>query len=191
MKEIEPEQFYIVGNNLAIDFVNSVTVDMKVVDFLGWIVAAKLVTVAEAEGLSKNWEKKTIEPVLEFRRILREETVELSAQKLPSEKIVNAINKVLIGGNRSPQLRRLDDGFIKEYKINLSEPEDILVPIAESFADILCYGDVSLLRKCENPTCLLYFYDTTKNHRRRWCSMAVCGNRAKAAKFYEKKKLKE
>jgi predicted RNA-binding Zn ribbon-like protein len=34
----------------------------------------------------------------------------------------------------------------------------------------------------------LYFYDTTKNHTRRWCSMTGCGNRAKAAAFYERKK---
>jgi predicted RNA-binding Zn ribbon-like protein len=35
---------------------------------------------------------------------------------------------------------------------------------------------------------LLHFYDTTKSGTRRWCSMAVCGNRAKAARHYERAK---
>jgi predicted RNA-binding Zn ribbon-like protein len=29
---------------------------------------------------------------------------------------------------------------------------------------------------CKNQACILYFYDTTKNHRRNWCSMGICGN---------------
>ncbi|MEL6323421.1 MAG: CGNR zinc finger domain-containing protein, partial [Pseudomonadota bacterium] len=33
----------------------------------------------------------------------------------------------------------------------------------------------------EGPTCTLYFHDVSKNHKRRWCSMDICGNRAKAA----------
>jgi predicted RNA-binding Zn ribbon-like protein len=39
----------------------------------------------------------------------------------------------------------------------------------------------TLVRKCEGTTCTLWFLDVSKAHARRWCSMAVCGNRAKAA----------
>jgi lactoylglutathione lyase len=46
-----------------------------------------------------------------------------------------------------------------------------LLPVAESAADLLTVRDLSLLRKCENPACVLFFYDTTKNDARRWCSM--------------------
>jgi predicted RNA-binding Zn ribbon-like protein len=65
----------------------------------------------------------------------------------------------------------------------------LLVPIAEAAADLLCAGNFEYLRKCENPACVLLFYDTTKNHRRRWCSMAACGNRAKVAQFYQRQRL--
>ena len=41
--------------------------------------------------------------------------------------------------------------------------------------------DFSLVRKCEGEGCTLWFLDLSKAHARRWCSMAVCGNRAKAA----------
>ena len=43
------------------------------------------------------------------------------------------------------------------------------------------------VRRCAHPNCVLYFYDTSKNGTRRWCSMAVCGNRAKAARHYARK----
>ncbi|WP_406117337.1 CGNR zinc finger domain-containing protein [Streptomyces virginiae] len=36
------------------------------------------------------------------------------------------------------------------------------------------------IRKCANPPCPLHFLDTSRKGQRRWCSMAVCGNRAKA-----------
>jgi len=36
------------------------------------------------------------------------------------------------------------------------------------------------IRRCQNPGCVLWFFDTTRNGTRRWCSMEVCGNRAKA-----------
>jgi predicted RNA-binding Zn ribbon-like protein len=62
----------------------------------------------------------------------------------------------------------------------------LIVPIAEAAADLLCHGDLSLVKKCGNPRCILFFYDTTKNHARRWCSMAGCGNRMKAAAHYRR-----
>ncbi|MDT0266766.1 CGNR zinc finger domain-containing protein [Streptomyces sp. DSM 44915] len=44
--------------------------------------------------------------------------------------------------------------------------------------------DPTRIRGCANDSCLLHFFDTSQNRRRRWCSMALCGNRAKAARHY-------
>jgi predicted RNA-binding Zn ribbon-like protein len=60
-------------------------------------------------------------------------------------------------------------------------PKALLSPIAEAIGDLVCERDFTLVRKCEGPTCTLWFLDVSKGHARRWCSMAVCGNRAKAA----------
>jgi predicted RNA-binding Zn ribbon-like protein len=60
-------------------------------------------------------------------------------------------------------------------------PKMLLLPIAEAMGDLVCAKDFTLVRKCEGPTCTLWFLDVRKAHARRWCSMAVCGNRAKAA----------
>ncbi len=60
-------------------------------------------------------------------------------------------------------------------------PEQLLMPIAEAIGDLVCDADFRLVRHCEGNGCVLMFYDRTKAHGRRWCSMAICGNRAKAA----------
>jgi predicted RNA-binding Zn ribbon-like protein len=60
-------------------------------------------------------------------------------------------------------------------------PEQLLLPLAEAIGDLVCNADFRLIRACEGAACSLTFLDRTKAHARRWCSMAVCGNRAKAA----------
>jgi predicted RNA-binding Zn ribbon-like protein len=64
----------------------------------------------------------------------------------------------------------------------------ILWPIARAAADLLSSSDVVLVRTCSSPACQWFFLDTSKNHRRRWCDMKVCGNRAKVRKFYARKR---
>ncbi|MFF7181511.1 CGNR zinc finger domain-containing protein [Streptomyces sp. NPDC008121] len=44
------------------------------------------------------------------------------------------------------------------------------------------------IRACAHDACILHFYDTSRNGTRRWCSMAICGNRAKASRHYARTK---
>ena len=44
------------------------------------------------------------------------------------------------------------------------------------------------IRACAHESCILHFYDTSRNGTRRWCSMAACGNRAKASRHYARSK---
>ena len=60
-------------------------------------------------------------------------------------------------------------------------PESLLLPIARSLADLVCTEDFTFLKACEGPPCTLLFVDRTRGRVRRWCSMAICGNRAKQA----------
>ncbi len=64
----------------------------------------------------------------------------------------------------------------------------LLLPLAEAMGDLICQPDFEGVKICENPKCTLWFYDISKNHTRRWCSMAVCGNRAKAAAHRARKR---
>ena len=58
-------------------------------------------------------------------------------------------------------------------------PESLLLPIGEALARLVCEEDFSYVKACEGPACTLLFADHTRGRARRWCSMAICGNRAK------------
>jgi len=64
----------------------------------------------------------------------------------------------------------------------------ILWPIARSAADLLASDQLQFVRACESKTCQWLFLDLSRNHRRRWCKMNLCGNRAKARRFYARQK---
>jgi len=60
-------------------------------------------------------------------------------------------------------------------------PESLLLPIGAVLAKFVCEEDFSNVKACEGPACTLLFADHTRGQTRRWCSMAICGNRAKQA----------
>ena len=190
MEDLDSKKFYIVGNNLALDFINSVMFELDAETLLGWTIAAGLVVAEEADMLRPKWGKDPVDTISKFRLFLRQMVVNLTESGEISQPDLEAVNRVLKQKSGYLELRKTPDGFTKGFEIDLGDPSKVLIPIAESFVDLLCYGNLDYLRMCENPDCMLYFYDTTKNHRRRWCSMAVCGNRAKAAKFYQKRKAR-
>lgn len=68
-------------------------------------------------------------------------------------------------------------------------PESLLIPIGEAMARLMVEEDFTQVKACEGPACTLMFADHTRGHARRWCSMSVCGNRAKVAAHRRRKKL--
>ena len=64
----------------------------------------------------------------------------------------------------------------------------LLAPVAEAAALLLANEDHRRVRRCAAPGCGHWFLDTSKNQRRRWCSMAVCGNRAKVAAHHGRRR---
>ena len=72
-------------------------------------------------------------------------------------------------------------GFVLKFRLRFDYPDQLLGPIAQSACDLLCNRDWSRLKRCANPACGRYFYDSTRNRRRRWCGMKRCGNRMKVA----------
>jgi predicted RNA-binding Zn ribbon-like protein len=88
-----------------------------------------------------------------------------------------SFEQVQAGGSDAGQPRPLRLRKVHRWE----NPTELLGPIAEAVADLICNQDFRLIRSCGGAGCILLFLDRTKAHGRRWCSMAVCGNRAKAA----------
>lgn len=197
----ETDKFSIIANNLFLDFVNTKKIRDgqpfetlgTCLDFVAWAVAVKLLEVEQAKVLFEKWNEeistnKSLQETIKFRNYLREMAENIVEGKDVSPNIIAAINGKLKKQSGFTEIEKAGDGFEKRFHFDLSNPANLLQPIAESAADFLCYGNFELLRKCESSNCVLYFYDTTKNHKRRWCSMSSCGNKAKAAAFYKRKK---
>jgi predicted RNA-binding Zn ribbon-like protein len=77
-------------------------------------------------------------------------------------------------------------GLVWQLERRWRSPESLLLPIAQEMANVICEEDFTHIKACEGHSCTLMFVDRTKSHRRRWCSMAVCGNRAKQAAMRER-----
>lgn len=94
------------------------------------------------------------------------------------------LNAWMAEGRSFVQMHRHKDGSLTlERSYETKTPVQALIPLAEAAAEFLATADFDLVRHCEGEGCVLWFYDRTKSHRRRWCSMEVCGNRHKVAAF--------
>ncbi|MFT4414744.1 CGNR zinc finger domain-containing protein [Fredinandcohnia humi] len=65
-----------------------------------------------------------------------------------------------------------------------------LITIIQDFFDTIDTFDLQRVRQCAHGECILYFLDSSKGGRRRWCDMEKCGNKHKASKHYQKVKAK-
>jgi predicted RNA-binding Zn ribbon-like protein len=66
--------------------------------------------------------------------------------------------------------------------------DQMLGPIARSAAVALTSAERGLVRQCASDTCGWLFVDATKNHRRQWCSMTACGNRARVRRHRQRQR---
>jgi predicted RNA-binding Zn ribbon-like protein len=203
---MRPAPFFI-ADNVGLDFLNTIAVpvDSKVEwlssgkDLLAWLKQARLVpddvlnafrssavpgeldaTAAEARAL-RDWFKPFVYNHL-GRPIDAAALLELEP-----------LNQLLMREEEFGQIvvrdRKPDRGQKKSERTGLTwrpqrrwhSPESLLLPLARSLANLICTEDFTYVKACEGPPCTLLFVDRTRGHARRWCSMAVCGNRAKQA----------
>jgi predicted RNA-binding Zn ribbon-like protein len=116
-----------------------------------------------------------------LREKLRKEILKYEAGGDIQKATVEEINKLMASHPMRTRLIVTEEGFRNEAYCDPREPEDLLGPVAYSIAALLADLDRAKIRKCGN--CVLHFYDTSKKGTRRWCSMQICGNRAKVATY--------
>jgi predicted RNA-binding Zn ribbon-like protein len=183
-----------------LDFVNTEAVgsDGQTLDLLrdfgdltSWLSEARLLTSEEARAAQGRWRNKAegkgaFEQAVALRARLRAGVKQLVSKGPVPEETLEDLNRILGKGAPAHEIVRKGRHYHLEMRREVREAEDVLLPIAEAAADLLCRSDLRLIKKCQNPACVLYFLDVSKNHARRWCSMAVCGNRSKVAAHYRR-----
>jgi predicted RNA-binding Zn ribbon-like protein len=199
-REQESGKFLFVGNRLWLDLVNTEVIKqdervdllLEFDDLTDWSIAAGVFSKEQTMKAGAFWFGPEREGALtlarEFRTSLRETAERLVTGRSVKDSTIDLINRRLRRRDGYMELKRVKGNYEKYFHPELTEASQLLTPVADSVATSLCDDDLSLLRKCENPACILFFYDVSKNHVRRWCSMSGCGNRMKAAAHYERQK---
>ena len=182
------QRFFLIADNPALDFAN--TIVQPGGDAAGAIrtwadVTAFLKTAGKAEGPGTARNAHDGAAAFQLARKLRDDLRDIlaalvSGRKIPPEAL-ESINRVLALGAGYPMLVPGRKGWELTYVRRSESAAAALIPIAEAAATIVTSGGKAGIRECANPACVLFFQDRTG--RRRWCSMAVCGNRAKVAAF--------
>ncbi len=122
-----------------------------------------------------------MEEALRFRAVLREGAGSLLAGAAPSKNTVAAVNEKLACSPVVSLLVEKNVGWDLVHRFVAGPATALLGRIAADFTRTLLSGQSDRLGRCEHPGCVMLFIDTSKNGKRRWCSMETCGNREKAA----------
>lgn len=177
-----------VGDHLALDLLNTEARNQgHAVDF--WTSSESVYRWLVRQGVAASEAREEFPADLLARgRALRAAVREaIAARKAGGPVAVDVLNDYLQAYLTSPRLQRDDAGAMALVRVPRGDAmASLLGPVAEAAAELLAEGDFALVRQCEHPDCILWFYDRTKSHKRRWCSMAQCGNRQKAAKFRQR-----
>jgi len=188
-----------VGDALGLDFLNSVATPVDTpIDWiddgdglLNWLEQAQLAPADALKRIRAEALPGELDKVADQARSLREwfrgfvlkhKGRPLTAKSLAGLEPLNRLlerndffKRVIPGskGEKNP----LQLQTIRRWRT----PEALLSPIGEALAQLVCTEDFSDVKACEGPACTLLFADHTRGRTRRWCSMALCGNRAKQA----------
>jgi hypothetical protein len=207
---------FFIADNPGLDFLNSIAVpvDTKVEwlasgeDLVVWLRQAGLVPRDVLDFLRKNAVPGELDTVAAQARTLRDWFKPFVYKHMGRPLKPNALrqleplNQLLARDEEFGQIvvhdrlydQKHDHGQEKRRVSGLAwrpqrrwhSPESLLFPIARSLADLVCTEDFTYVKACEGPPCTLLFVDRTRGRVRRWCSMAVCGNRAKQAAYRER-----
>jgi len=115
---------------------------------------------------------------------------------------LDELNQLLAKDNSYPQIevrglhnqgKMIDEKetpFLWKQQRRYDTPSTLLLPLAQAIGKFICRNEFKSVKRCKGPKCILWFLDVSQNHTRHWCSMAICGNRAKVAAYRERKKNK-
>jgi predicted RNA-binding Zn ribbon-like protein len=188
-----------IADSPGLDFLNSVATPVDTpVDWLDsgdgllkWLAQAKLVPANALDELKARAMPGELDNVADQARELREwfrgfVRKHMGRPLTPKAlRELGPLNKLLERDEAFSQILRHHEGDDARFELRAMRrwrsPESLLLPIGEALAKFVCEEDFANIKACEGHSCTLIFADHTRRRARRWCSMAICGNRAKQA----------
>jgi predicted RNA-binding Zn ribbon-like protein len=185
----------LLGGRLAVDFANAPSYpgtpfnDLSWEEFIGFLEAARIVSTERSDQLLTlpETDPRAAHVLLTRALNLRDSLRAIFAALVKHEPIApgwtKPINDVLRITEGHDELTQIDGRWKLQFVARETGLDWLLAAIARSAAEIVLEGEAAKVRVCANPTCSLFFCDKSRTHKRRWCSMAICGNRNKVASF--------
>jgi predicted RNA-binding Zn ribbon-like protein len=186
-----PLSSQLVAGRLALDFANLAPAarDLSWKEFVTFLVDTRLISQDRASRLLPllHSEPQAVDTVLlriiRLRESLRAVFSSVVEKRPVPPSWVEPINEILRITEGHDELVPQKGSWSLQFVARESGLDWLLAAVARSAAELLVEGPQAPIRRCANPSCRLFFYDDSRTHRRRWCSMAVCGNRHKVAVF--------
>ena len=184
----------LLGGRLCLDFVNT-TPSHAELSWEGLIELLEATRIVSAERGAQLLALPQSDPhaaeglLLKARRLstsLRKAFTAMHRKQKIAAEWVEPVNVILRITEGHDELILEEGVWRMEFVAREGGLDWLLAAIARSAAELLAEGSRAPLRLCANPQCGLFFYDKSRTHRRRWCSMSVCGNRNKVATFARK-----
>lgn len=174
-----------IGDHLALDLLNTEARSQgQVVDYWGTVEDVHRWLMRHGIAAATRSKEAPADLLVRGRRLRDAVREAVCVRKAGGAITVAGLNEYLQTYLTSPLLVPDEAGAVTLARVARGDAtSSLLGPVAEAAAQLLVEGDFALVRQCERPDCILWFYDRTKSHKRRWCSMAQCGNRNKAAQF--------
>jgi predicted RNA-binding Zn ribbon-like protein len=155
---------------------------------LDWFVTRGVIHGEGADGVRRQAEADTLRGERELARVhavrgaLREVAQAVVDHRPPAPSALETVNRAL-HARQVIELVPSNDGCVAVDHRHVGDPiDDALARLSDPFVVELTAGQPERIRQCGGDTCFWFFYDTSRTQRRRWCDMATCGNRAKAAR---------
>jgi predicted RNA-binding Zn ribbon-like protein len=150
-----------------------------------WLRHAKALPVEETDGLRKRVAENTdlaadlLTQTTELRAAIHAIGLALGSHAKPPEAALASLSALHARCVAEAELAPGVESCRWRWSIRASPVEAALGPIALAAVRLFTQGDFHRIRECGGHACGWLFYDRSKNNRRRWCEMEVCGNRAK------------
>jgi predicted RNA-binding Zn ribbon-like protein len=162
-------------------------------DLLAWAKYGGMVDAPQAARLRELAQEEAARAARVLQRAwgLREAlyrifTAEMQRREPPEEDLA-LLNEELGAALAHARLTRTADAYDWAWRDVDAHLEAVLWQVTRSAAKLLRSPLRKKIRACANEVCLWLFIDESKNHSRRWCSMALCGSQVKMRNYYRRK----
>ncbi|HEV8081700.1 MAG TPA: CGNR zinc finger domain-containing protein [Chitinophagaceae bacterium] len=189
------------GGLLCLDFVNTVPNRKEepqryyfsdIQDLITWGRRLKVIDAKTEKQLKAEAERQPKKAAsffgeaIAFRELLYVLFWHISAgKKIPMAEL-GRYNDMLKIYFPSLQIKQLQEGFKEEWILEEINFKRLLAPVLNDSYETLLSDKLIRIKECSS--CGWLFYDTTKNGKRRWCSMKSCGSNVKALEWYHRQK---